>query len=386
MKRPRGSGSFFVMSGPFDKRSPDEILWIRYCKDGKVYRESTGTNKIRKAESILQEKLADVRKGTFIDPKARRVKVDDLIADLLPWYRNEKNKPVFATASQKKWEQHLSKFFGGTTAEQMTTDTIRQYRAKRANDDPKPSPTTVNRELAVLRKAYKLAAKSSPPKVRIVPEFPMASEKGNVRMTFMTADVLRKLRDAASNEGLWARFFLEMTCTVGWRKGEVLGLTVGNVHLLENYIRIERTKNGDAREAALTESLKALVTPLLLGRKANERLFPVKDVRCAWRRICKAAGVKAGRKDGYVIHDGRRTAPRRQRAAGVAQSVSMAQMGWKSDAMYRRYGIVDRSDMRAALERVEQYEQKTVLADFWQNQAETKPQSAPLPQPAPLPN
>jgi hypothetical protein len=98
------------------------------------------------------------------------------------------------------------------------------------------------------------------------------------------------------------------------------------------------------------------VAQLVIGRPAGERLIPVKDPRCAWRRICRAAGVNAGKADGYVLHDGRRTAPRRQRAAGVAQSVSMAQMGWRSDAMYRRYGIVSRDDVRSAMEQTEKFE------------------------------
>jgi hypothetical protein len=34
----------------------------------------------------------------------------------------------------------------------------------------------------------------------------------------------------------------------------------------------------------------------------------------------------------------------------------MAQMGWRSDAMFRRYGVVDRGNIRAALERTQQHE------------------------------
>ncbi|HXY11362.1 MAG TPA: tyrosine-type recombinase/integrase, partial [Terriglobales bacterium] len=217
-----------------------------------------------------------------------------------------------------------------------------------------PSPTTVNRELQVIRKAFKLAFKEG--KIRTaVPYFPMSVED-NARQTFMTVEVLDKIRTAASREGLWARFMVEMTYTVGCRKGEVLGLTVGDVNLEEEYIRIIETKNGDIREIPLTESLRLLVEPLAIGRDSTERLIPVKDPRCAWRRICKAAGVKAGKDGGYVLHDGRRTAPRRQRSAGVAQSVSMRQMGWRSDAMYRRYGIVDRRDVLDALEKTENFE------------------------------
>ena len=333
------------------------MIWLKYYRNGRCFRESSGTTEVAKAQRLLNRRKGELEAGTFVEPNARRVKVDELVADLLAWYRNTAHKAEFADASEQRWNDHLAQFFSGMRAEQVTTGTIRRYRERRAEEKkPRPSPTTVNRELQVLRKAFRLAAKANPPKVRFVPPFEMSDEKHNARKTYATTEMLDKLRTAASKEGLWARFFLEMTYTIGWRKSEVLGLTVGNVHLAESYIRIEETKNGDPREAALTANLKTLVTPLVLGRKSEDPLFPIKDVRCAWRRICKAAGFKAGR-DGLVIHDGRRTAPRRQRAAGVPQSVSMAQMGWKSDAMYRRYGIVDRGDMLAALERVEQFEQ-----------------------------
>ncbi len=53
--------------------------------------------------------------------------------------------------------------------------------------------------LQVLRKAFKLAAKSSPPKIQLVPQSEMAVED-NTRMTFITEKDKQKLRDAASRD------------------------------------------------------------------------------------------------------------------------------------------------------------------------------------------
>jgi integrase len=76
----------------------------------------------------------------------------------------------------------------------------------------------------------------------------------------------------------------------------------------------------------------------------------------ARRRICERAGLQAGRKAGVTFHDIRRTSARTKRAAGVDTSVTMAMMGWKSEAMFRRYGIVDIQDKMAALEKQAAYE------------------------------
>jgi integrase len=78
-----------------------------------------------------------------------------------------------------------------------------------------------------------------------------------------------------------------------------------------------------------------------------------------WRAACKrAAVVKRGSLEtvirprllGRTPHDFRRTAARNLIRAGVAQHVVMQLCGWKTDAMFRRYAIVDGRDLRSAVE------------------------------------
>jgi len=49
-------------------------------------------------------------------------------------------------------------------------------------------------------------------------------------------------------------------------------------------------------------------------------------------------------------HDFRRTAARNLIRVGVPQHVVMQLCGWKTDAMFRRYAIVDMRDLRSAVE------------------------------------
>lgn len=55
---------------------------------------------------------------------------------------------------------------------------------------------------------------------------------------------------------------------------------------------------------------------------------------------------------GRLVHDLRRTAARTLIRAGVAQHVVMQLCGWKTDAMFRRYAIVDGRDLEAAVARL----------------------------------
>ena len=59
---------------------------------------------------------------------------------------------------------------------------------------------------------------------------------------------------------------------------------------------------------------------------------PILDLRGAWAEACIAAGVP-----GRLLHDCRRTAER----AGVSRSVGMSLTGHKTEAVFRRYAIVD---------------------------------------------
>lgn len=73
---------------------------------------------------------------------------------------------------------------------------------------------------------------------------------------------------------------LEMCFTIGWRRGEVLALTVNDVNLAENYIRTHtKTKNGSYREVPLTQSMRVLVEALVMGKTPEGHLIPIQDLR-----------------------------------------------------------------------------------------------------------
>lgn len=63
---------------------------------------------------------------------------------------------------------------------------------------------------------------------------------------------------------------------------------------------------------------------------------PIRDFRGAWQVACRKAGVPD-----RIHHDFRRTAVRNLERAGVPRSTAMATVGHKTEAVYRRYAIVD---------------------------------------------
>jgi integrase len=72
----------------------------------------------------------------------------------------------------------------------------------------------------------------------------------------------------------------------------------------------------------------------------------IRNVRGAWLSACKSAGLP-----GRYVHDFRRSAVRN--LENVPVSRTMAMVGHKTEAIYRRYAIVDASALREAAAKID---------------------------------
>ena len=182
-----------------------------------------------------------------------------------------------------------------------------------------------------------------------------STAKTNARKEFYTSAQIDKIRAAASKEGPEWRCLIELAYALGWRRGELLGLLVSNVDLMAGTVRIDTSKNGEPREAVLTDRLKMFVQPLLGNRAPDDLVFTITEssIRYGWRRIASVAGVPKG-----IFHSFRRTSARDKRAAGVAASVIMEVAGWKSGSLFRRYAITAREDKLDSQRKLEEYQSR----------------------------
>jgi len=335
----RGNGSLYLRGTTW---------WMKFYRDGRPVSMSCKTESRDQAATKLRKEL---RKSDdeFTEPRYKRVTVGDLVGNLLQNYdANGLNR--HRVDSLSRWNNHLAPRFKDTKAATFGSAHQQTYRAERLKQGA--SPVTVNRELQILRKAFKLGAESEPALVKRVPKFQIVKED-NARRQFASSEQVTALKIAAANESLEMRVIVEMALIFGWRRGELLRLTVKDFHLAENTVRLEDSKNGDAREAPMTAALRTLVTGLLAGRAAEAPLWShsVRTFEATWHKVTKAAGCSE-----LLFHDLRRTSARTKRAAGVDTSVTMEMMGWKTEQMFRRYGIVGIEDKISALAKQEAYE------------------------------
>jgi integrase len=260
-------------------------------------------------------------------------------------------KPSTRYVSEKVIEKSIRPFFGKLKAQRLTTDHMDRYREKRKGEGR--SDETANRELSILRTAFHNARKRTPPKVLVIPYFPIVAET-NIRKGFLSDERYDSLRDELPSE-LQALFVTGYI--TGLRRGEITAIQWHQVDFEAGLITLDKgeTKNDEPRSVPIVDGdMRELLVAAKKDRddqwshsrwvfsRRGERIV---DFRRAWDEACKRAGVPD-----LNFHDLRRTVVRNMRRAGIPQVIRMKISGHKTDSMERRYNIVDADDLNMARE------------------------------------
>jgi integrase len=328
-----------------------ETWTARFYRAGKRVEVSTDTTKKGEAVALLKTLEGKVAGGAPVSASAHRLTVDDAMDAVFADYQT--NGKATADDVERRWTMYLQPAFGGRKVSSITTADIRDYTKTRLDDGAKPA--TVNRELSALRRAFSLAVKDGRSLYR--PYVPMLRED-NIRTGFFD----RAQVDAVTThlpEHL--RPVITFAYLTGWRvPSEVLTLTWGQVDLKAGTVRLEpgTTKN-DAGRTFIFDAMPALKTLLTDQRAVTDatqkrlgrivpHVFhhegePIRDLRWAWEKACKAAGCP-----GRLVHDLRRTAVRNLVRSGVSEHTAMKLTGHKTRSVFDRYDIVSEADLRDA--------------------------------------
>jgi integrase len=329
------------------------IWWIKYYRNGKPFRETSRSRKVRDAKALLRNREADTGPFNLLGPAAERVRFEEIADDFLNEYKAN-NRKSFVWA-KRRTEQHLKPFFAGLRVPEITTERVRAYRTKRQVEGA--SNGSVNRELAALKRMFNLAATTTPPKVFHVPHIPMLRES-NVRKGFFEhSEYLALRRELPAH----LRPVLTFGYYTGARLGEILSLRWRQVDLRVKTVYLDpgTTKNDQPRTIPLTrellKSLKALKRIHDRNQPDSEWVFTRRGKRIrtfyvAWGSACGRADVK-----GRLFHDLRRTAVRNMIRAGVPERVAMLISGHKTRSIFDRYNIVSERDLQEAARRLDTF-------------------------------
>jgi integrase len=382
-KRERGEGR--ISSRPGSK-----FLWLQYYVNGQQIRMSAKTDNEKKARSLLRKKVGALANGIVED--SRGLKYEHLRDSYIDHYVTNKKKSLRRDRKGVAYLEsvrRLNGFFKGRRAVEIDADVMRQYQREQQAEGL--SDGTINRALASLRAMFRLAQQDR--KIKNIPFFPMLAES-KPRQGTLPHEKYAALLAALPDD---IRPIVVIAFNTGMRRGEIVGLRWSNVQWMDRIIRIEDSKNGDAREVPFAGELETVLKAQYAKRQPScdfvcyrmNRLGHAQRVgnfRKVWSRICTRLGLgkmvpvldAAGnpkiqkpryehsqpkpklRYTGLLLHDLRRTFISDAEHSGAPRHEVMKISGHRSEAVYKRYAIENRENRRAALDRIAAYRAQKV--------------------------
>jgi integrase len=331
--------------GVYEHPKESGIYWIHFHDaQGRRHREKCGRKSI--AIARYQQRKTQVREGRFF-PIRFGPSVAALKEELFQNYRvnNQNLEPI-----ETSWKR-LEPVFGAARAESITTEKLNRYIE--AQSDKGYANGSINRDMACLKRMFRLATRSTPPKVRQLPIFPPRLREAAPRSGFVVDAQYRALMNQPAE--YWLRAFVAMAYKFGFRKQELLSMRVGQIDLPAGVIRLNpgTTKNDEGRIAPMTREIRELLAECVRNKDSANFVFtrgnkPVIDFRGAWEALTNAAGVS-----GLLVHDLRRSAVRNMIRRGIPEKVAMAISGHKTREVFDRYNIVSETDIHEAGRKLE---------------------------------
>jgi integrase len=335
--------------GTIYRQRKSRFFWMQYFVAGQRFRESTRCDRQKDAQQVLKNKLLDIQQSAPSEGHNAPATIAGLYAIIEADYEMNGRKSL--PHLRILWKNHLEPFFAAIATTKLSSDQIVEYACRRRADGA--ANASINRELAALKRMYKLAVKSG--RLKLVPYIAMLKER-NVRKGFVRDGEYRTLVWEMANVP-WLRAMFELAYTYGWRKSELTTMRVSQVNIAEGTIELNpgETKNDEARGAQMTSGVRELLIQCIDGKTADDLVFtrangkPVGNFRRTWAKVCRAAGVP-----GLLFHDLRRSGVRNMRRDGISEKVAMGISGHKTRSVFERYNIVDPSDLREAAVKLEQ--------------------------------
>lgn len=357
--------------------------------DGQRQQRKTGTNDPMAADEQLQEWKAQAKMGFTLDTRVRYESMRDhylasgkvvpvaILRDLDMFFKDIRVSAITVDKMNefRTWRE------GKEEEVERMEETLRKEIAWRVKKEGKITDerrtkieaeakkwvengvkATTNKRLSILRAIFNRLAKDGKIRKADVPHVPIRAGVDNKRRGFMEKEDLPRLLGKLPRNLHPLVIFIYET---GMRSGAAAAITWGMVDkkLTEIHIPGHLLKNEEDLVLPLVDKTGKLLrcfegTIAYLKRVVrgddHEPLFESTNFRAEWRIACDALGLGMFNKNsrtyrGLKPHDFRRSACRNMVKARIPQVVAMAVSGHKTDSIFKRYAILDKSSMQDAL-------------------------------------
>jgi integrase len=325
------------------------VWWTGFYINGKRFQESTGTNNRRQAEDIERKIKSDRNLESFgiatMDPQVT-------FATLADEFEKKAETSIFHTG-RLKW---LKEFFGEMPVRTITKNTVSEYRQLRQARDGPLKDSTLNRDIAVLRRVLYWAQEQGLIAVNPVARVPMMRERRIKKpvLSIEHEDLILKVAKPHLKDMIVAGL------DTGMRRGELFKQLWEDIDLSHGVLYVTRSKTaeGEMREIPLTQRL-LMILKEKAKRNSSGPVFtfqshPVGDLKRSWETAQRDAKLPLR----YRFHDLRHTFATRLMLAGVIQDIRMALMGHEPRTVHWIYTHVELPAKWEAIKKLEAW-QKT---------------------------
>ena len=311
------------------------VWWTCIRYEDKKVQKSLETDDRRLAQAIEAKIRAEIAEGKFFDKPVGQSKT---FKDMMEKFMQE-HAPKVSKNMQKSYAsslKHLATFWGNSKLSDIKPKLISEYKVLRKNKGIKPA--TINRELAMLSKAFNLAVKEwewvkDNPVSRVPKE-----KEDNERDRWLNAEDEKRLLENSSS---WLKEIIVFDLNTGLRQDELLSLQWNRVDLFRKIIIIQESKNGKPRTIPLNQiALDILMEKSKIRNLKSDLVFlsnmSTKIDRHNLRRAFNIALDKAGIQN-FHFHDLRHTFATRLAQRGIDIYKISKLLGHQDIRMTQRY-------------------------------------------------
>jgi len=164
----------------------NNIWWIQMSVHGHRHFESSHSTEKKFADQLLKKRIAEFGVGRPVGAQVDKIKLGALLDGVVNDYVNNNRRSLRRV---KVACDHLITYFKDAPAIAVTESRIERYKADRKQAGA--ANASINRELATLRRGFRLARKqlSAVPEIRLLTEAPP-------RAGFLDPTDFTRLRDA----------------------------------------------------------------------------------------------------------------------------------------------------------------------------------------------
>jgi len=307
---------------------------IHYYHDGKRYRETVGESKTE-ARQALASRKTQIKEGRFFPNK--KYESNTLWEDFLPAFIKWAEKHLKATSFKRYMVNiaNLTPHVEGKSLSQISPKMIEHFKSSRI-DKNEVAPSTVNRDLACLKRIYNLAIRWGFAENNPVNKVDFFKENSG-RLKYLATEEISLLLSVCPP---YLRDIVEFVIHTGLRRGELFSLKWSDIDLKNKLLILKNTKNNEERVIPLNDIAlnvlrrvpRQLHSEYVFTSPATKTGSQIIDIKKSFKTALEKAGIKD-----FRFHDLRHTFASHLIMAGVDLTTVKELMGHKDIRMTLRY-------------------------------------------------